>query len=49
MTLERVVVVTDCEDLEQVDIMVEAYLEWLRVEVHSVWSGVGLVGAEVAE
>ena len=38
----------DCEGLEQVDIVVEACLEWLKVvETHSVLSGVAVVGVGV--
>ena len=49
MTLERVVVVTDYEDLEQVDIVVEAHLGLLKAEAHFVLSGTVVVEAEVVK
>ena len=39
----------DCEDLGQVDIMVEAYLGSLRVEAHFVLSGIEVVEVEGAK
>ena len=50
MTLGRVVVVMDCEGLEQVDKVVGACLEWLKVVViHFVLSGIEVVGIEVVK
>ena len=49
MTLERVVVVTGCEDLEQVDTIVEVRLELLEAEAYFMWSEFEVVEAEVAE
>ena len=49
MTLERVVVVTDCEDLEQVDTVVEAQLELLRAEAHFVLVELGVVEVVVVK
>ena len=47
MTLEQVVVETGCEGLEQVDRVVEARLEWWRIEARSAWSEVAVVEVEV--
>ena len=49
VTLEQVVVETGCEGLERVDRVVEARLEWWRVEVHFVLSGIEVVEVEVAK
>ena len=49
MTLEQVVVVTDCEDLEQVDTVVEAQLELLRAGVHFVLAELGVVAVVVVK
>ena len=45
VTLGQVVVETDCEDLEQVDIIVEAWLDLLQIEAHPVL----LLAVEVIE
>ena len=45
----QVVVETGCEGLERVDRVVEARLEWWRVEVHFVLSGIEVVEVEVAK
>ena len=49
VTLAQVVVETDCEGLEQVDIVAEAHLESLKVEAHFVLSGTVVVEAEVVK
>ena len=50
MTLGQVAVVMDCEDLEQVDIVVGACLGLLRVvETHSVLSEVEVTEVEVVK
>ena len=48
VTLGRAVVEMDYEDLEQVDIMVEAWLDSLRIAAHSVLLlAIEVVGVEV--
>ena len=48
MTLVRVVVVTDCEGLEQVDKVVGVHLKGLEiVETHFVLSGIEVVEVEI--
>ena len=47
VTLEQVVVETGCEGLEQVDRVVEARLEWWRVEARSALSEVEVLEVEV--
>ena len=48
-TLVRVVVEMDYEDLEQVDIVVEVHLKWLKVEAHFALLGIAVVEVEAVK